>query len=70
MGISVDTEKCVRDGCCAAVCPVGIIYIGEPAKEIKPIKLIKGGKVRAQQSLRYTTYERLKSAKNLDEVFA
>ncbi len=47
-----------------------IIYFEEQAKEIKPIKLIKGGKVRAPQSLRYTTYERLKSAKNLDEVFA
>ncbi len=47
-----------------------IIYFAEPAKEIKPIKMIKGGKVRAPQNLRYTTYERLKSAKNLDGVFA
>ena len=46
-----------------------IIYFSEPAKEIKPIKLVKGGKVNAPQNLRYTSYQKLMNAKNLDGVF-
>lgn len=46
-----------------------IIYFAEPAKEIEPIPMVKGGKVKTFQNLRYTTLDRLNSAKNLDEVF-
>src|SRR5947209_5444825 len=46
-----------------------ILYFSEPAKEIGPIPLVKGGQVHAPQSIRYTTRERLLKAKNLDELF-
>jgi len=46
-----------------------ILYFSEPAKPIGPIPLVKGGSVKAPQSIRYTTRERLAKAKNLDEVF-
>jgi hypothetical protein len=48
-----------------------IIHFAEPAREIGPIPMIKGGrgKVKTFQNLRYTTYERLCNAKTLDEVF-
>jgi len=47
-----------------------ILYFSEPAKPIGPLPLVKGGKVRALQNLRYTTRDRLLAAKNLDDVFA
>ncbi len=47
-----------------------VLYFAEPAKPIGPIPLVKGGRVRAPQSLRYTTRERLLKAKNLDELFS
>jgi hypothetical protein len=47
-----------------------VLYFSEPARAIGPIPLVKGGRVRAPQGLRYTTHERLLKAKNLDEVFA
>jgi hypothetical protein len=46
-----------------------VLYFAEPAKPIGPLPLVKGGKVRALQNLRYTTRERLLTAKNLDDVF-
>jgi hypothetical protein len=48
-----------------------ILYFTEPAKAITPIKLIPkpNGKVKAPQSIRYTSFERLMKAKNLDEAF-
>lgn len=46
-----------------------IIYFSEPAKEIGPIPMVKNGKVKTFQNLRYTTLERLVNATNLDEVF-
>jgi len=48
-----------------------IIYFKDQAKEIGPFKLIPKpkGKVKAPQSPRYTTFNKLKNAKNLDEVF-
>ena len=47
-----------------------VLYFAEPAKPIGPLNLVKGGKVRALQNLRYTTRDRLLAAKNLDDVFA
>jgi len=34
-----------------------------------PIKLVKDGRVKALQSLRYTSLKRIQSAKTLDDVF-
>ncbi len=48
-----------------------IIYFKEQVKKLGPLKLIPKpeGKAKAPQGPRYTTFDRLKSAKNLDEVF-
>jgi hypothetical protein len=46
-----------------------VVNFSEPAREIGPLKLIKKGRVKALQTLRYTTIEKLKSAKNLDDAF-
>lgn len=46
-----------------------VVNFAEPAKEIGPISLIKKGRVKALQNLRYTTRERLESAKTLDDVW-
>lgn len=48
-----------------------IIHFKDQAKEIGPLKLIPKpeGKVKAPQSPRYTTFDNLKNAKSLDEVF-
>ncbi len=47
-----------------------VLNFSEPAQPIGPIPLIKGGRVKAPQSIRYTTRDRLSKAKNLDQVFA
>ena len=41
----------------------------EPAEEIEPIPLVSKSKVRALQGPRYTSFDRLRKAKTLDEVF-
>jgi hypothetical protein len=46
-----------------------VINFAEPAKAIGPIPLVKNGKVRNFQNLRYTTRDRLISAKNMDEIW-
>jgi hypothetical protein len=46
-----------------------VVNFTGPAKKIKPIKLVKGGRVKALQNLRYTTLNRLKKAKKLDDVW-
>ena len=46
-----------------------VVNFAEPAKEIGPIRLNKKGRVKALQNLRYTTRERLKSAKTLDDIW-
>ncbi len=46
-----------------------VLNFSEPAQPIGPITLVKGGRVKAPQSIRYTTRERLLKARNLDEVF-
>ena len=45
------------------------VTLAESAQKTKHIKLVTKGRVKALQSLRYTSYEKLTSAKNLDEVF-
>lgn len=48
-----------------------VLNFVEPAKEIGPIKLVSkpNGTVKAPMAPRYTSYERLIKAKNLDEAF-
>jgi hypothetical protein len=47
-----------------------VIGFSEPARKLDhPIKLVSKGKVKAPQSLRYTSYERLINATSLDEAF-
>lgn len=46
-----------------------IIYFEEPAKKIEPIKLVPKSTVKALQSIRYTSLEKLESANNLDDAF-
>jgi hypothetical protein len=47
-----------------------VVNFAEPAKAIGPLQLVKNGKVKALQSIRYTTRERLLNAKTLDDVWA
>jgi len=46
-----------------------IVYFKGKAEKIEPIKLVPKSRVKAPQAPRYTTYRKLKEAKNLDEVF-
>ena len=46
-----------------------VINFAEPAKEIGPLKLTKNGRVAPLYGLRYTKFEKLKKATNLDEAF-
>jgi len=48
-----------------------VLNFSEPAKAIGPIKLLPKptGKVKAPQAPRYTSFERMMKAKNLDEAF-
>jgi len=48
-----------------------VLNFAEPAKTIGPLKLIPkpNGIVKAPQGPRYTTYDRLVKATNLDEAF-
>lgn len=48
-----------------------IVYFKDQANEVGPLKLIPKpkGRVKAPQAPRYTTFDKLKNAKNLDEVF-
>lgn len=47
-----------------------VLNFAEPAREIGPLPLVKGGKIKALQSLRYTSYKGLESAKTLDDVWS
>ena len=51
--------------------PKYVLNFTEPAKPIGPLKLVPKpvGTVKAPQAPRYTTYDRLVKAKNLDEAF-
>lgn len=46
-----------------------VVNFLEPAHAITPIPLVKGGRVKALQSLRYTTRGKLEAAKTLDDVW-
>jgi hypothetical protein len=46
-----------------------VVYFSEPASPIGPIQLAKGGRVKQLQNLRYTSRERLLTAKTLDDVW-
>lgn len=46
-----------------------VVNFATPAKAIGPITLVKGGRVRALQNLRYTTLNRLESAKTIDDIW-
>ncbi len=46
-----------------------VINFAEPARPIGPIPLVKAGKVKALQNLRYTTRQRLEAAKSLDDLW-
>lgn len=46
-----------------------VINFAEPAREITPLKLTKNGRVAPLYGLRYTNFEKLKTAKSLDEAF-
>lgn len=46
-----------------------VLNFSEPAHKIGPIKLIKKGRVKALQNLRYTSKARLEKAKTLDDVW-
>ena len=46
-----------------------VVNFSAPACPIGPITLVKGGKVKALQNLRYTTRTRLEAAKTLDDIW-
>ena len=46
-----------------------VVNFVDSAKEIGPIPLVPTGRVKAFQSRRYTSFDRLQKAKTLDEVF-
>ena len=46
-----------------------VVNFAAPAKKIGPIPLVKRGRVKALQNLRYTTRARLASAKSLDDIW-
>src|SRR6266550_3133777 len=46
-----------------------VVTFAEPAREIGPIRLVKGGRVRQLQGLRYTTRANLDGARTLDDVW-
>ncbi len=45
------------------------LYFMEKAKPIGPLRMVPGGRVSPPQSIRYTSYDRLQKARNLDDVF-
>ena len=46
-----------------------VVNFAAPAKRIGPIALVPKSRVKALQSIRYTSFDRLRKAKTLDEVF-
>ena len=47
-----------------------VVNFKAPASEIRPLKLVSGGSVKAPQSPRYTSIERIRNAETLDQAFA
>jgi hypothetical protein len=46
-----------------------VINFAEPAREFGPIRLLKKGRVKTFQNIRYTTRSKLERAKSLDNVW-
>ena len=46
-----------------------VLNFAEPAKEVGPISLVKGGKVKAPQSIRYTNRQAIEQATTLDDIW-
>jgi hypothetical protein len=46
-----------------------VVNFTEPAREIGPIELVKGGRIKPLYNLRYTSRSRLEAAKTLDEIW-
>ena len=46
-----------------------VVNFSAPAKPIGPLKLVQGGKVKALQNIRYTSFARLSAAKSLEDAF-
>jgi hypothetical protein len=46
-----------------------VLNFAEPAKEVGPISLVKGGRVKALQNLRYTNRQTIEQAKTLDDIW-
>ena len=46
-----------------------VVNFSEPAKEIGPIQLVKAGRVKALQNLRYSTRDKLIAAKTLEDLW-
>ena len=46
-----------------------VVIFASPAKKISPIRLVRKSNVKAPQAPRYTSKERLKTAKTLDQAF-
>lgn len=46
-----------------------VVNFAEPARKIGPIRLLKNGRVKAPQNLRYTSFERLVHARSLDDIW-
>ena len=46
-----------------------IVYFKDKARKINPVKLVEKGKVKAPQAPRYTIYNKLINAENLDDAF-
>ncbi len=46
-----------------------VVFLSEKPAEIEPILLVPKGRVKAPQSLRYTSKDKLMAAKSLDQVF-
>jgi len=46
-----------------------VVNFTEPAREISPIQLVKNGRIKPLYNLRYTSVEKIKKAKTLDDVW-
>ena len=46
-----------------------VVNFAKPAREMKPIPLVPKSRVKALQNIRYTSFDKLQRAKNLDEAF-
>ena len=49
--------------------PKYVLNFTQPATPIGPLNLVPGGTVKPVQAARYTSYDRLMKAKNMDEAF-